>query len=170
MLCVRHDGGSVEVFKSNLTCSCILPSGRYKVGLSCATVMFVFLWQPEVCVSVNLCPLPGRLLLLVQISVSSKKVTSQRLPELKCSWVLLNGRGENSSRCLCSSGCIVLLFFGLNLGIDGMSLSGEGSKTGTGYRISKVCSLSNCTLSHADRSFDIKERSTHPPLTSIQVA
>lgn len=59
---------------------------------------------------------------------------------------------------------------GLNLGIDGMSLLGKGSKTGTGYRISKGCSLSNCTLSHADRSADIKERSTYPPLASIQVA
>jgi len=62
------------------------------------------------------------------------------------------------------------LFFGLNLGVDGMSLSGKGSKTGTGYRIGKACSLSNCTLSYADRSSDIKERSTHPSLRSIQVA
>lgn len=117
--------------------------------------------QPEVCVTVNLCPLLERLWLLVQISVSSK-VTSQRLPELKGSWVLPNGK-EDSSWCLCSSGCSVLLFFGLDLRIDGVSLSGEGSKTWTGYRISKTCSLSNCSLLHADRSSDIKERSTYPP-------
>lgn len=82
--------------------------GRQKVGLRCATVMFVFLWQPDVYETVSLCLLPERLLLSVQISVSSKKVTFQRLPELKCSWVLLNGRGGDSSWCLCSSGCIVL--------------------------------------------------------------
>lgn len=46
------------------------------MGLSYATVTFVFLWQPEVYISMNLCPLPRRLLLLVQISVSSKKKLS----------------------------------------------------------------------------------------------
>lgn len=101
--------------------------------------------QEVVAVSANLCLL-------------KKKVTSQRLPELKCSWVLLNGRGKDSSWCLCSSWLCCPALFGLNLGIDGMSLSGEGSKTGTGYRISKACGLSNCTLSHADRSSDIKDQ------------
>lgn len=162
-MCVRHeDGGFVEVSKSNLTYSCILPCGREKMGLSCAIVMFVF---PEATWGLCYCePLPPSWEVVVVSTDFSllKKVTSQRLPELKGSGVLLNGK-EESSWCVCSSGCSVLLFFGLDLRIDGMSLSGEGSKTWTGYRISKACSLSNCTLSHADRSSNTEERSTYPP-------
>lgn len=116
-------------------------------------------FTPEVCISMNLCPLPGRLSLLMWFSVSSKKVTCERLPELKFSWVLLNGRVGDSSWCLCSSGCIVLLFLDWTWELMGWACQTKEIKTD--YRISKAYSFSNCTLSYADRSSHVNERLTH---------
>lgn len=118
----------------------------------------MFLWQPDICVSMNLSPLPRRMLLLVQISVSLKKLPLKGHLSWSAAECFLMEEKIHPGACAALPALSWIWGWG------------EGGKTGIGYRISKACSLSNCILSHADRSSDIKERSTQPPLTSILIA